>query len=48
MLNNFFEEFYDTALNKLRMLVDCVSLRIYEYIKYCTTYESAINALEQL
>ena len=48
ILNNFFYEFGDTAPNKLRTLVGCVSFRIYEYIENCTTYESAINALEQL
>ena len=47
MLNNFFEEFGETTPNKLRMLVCCVSFRVNKYIEDCTTYESAINTLEQ-
>ena len=47
-LNNFFEEFGDTAPNKLRMLVSCVSNRVYEYIEDCTKYKLCFNALEQV
>ena len=48
MFENFFEHLGESIANKLRLLVSCISFRVYEYIADCRTYESAINVLEEL
>lgn len=45
---NFIEESGDTAPDKLRALVNCVSPTVYELIEDCSTYESAITKLESV
>ena len=42
---NFIEESGDSAPNKLRALVNCVSPSVYELIEDCDTYESAVSKL---
>ena len=44
---NFIEESGDSAPNKLRALVNCVSPSMHELIEDCDTYESAVAKLER-
>ncbi|XP_076052612.1 uncharacterized protein LOC143032026 [Oratosquilla oratoria] len=45
---NFMEESGETAPNKLKALVNCVSPSVYELIEDCATYEGAVAKLESV
>nr|BDT62039.1 MAG: hypothetical protein [Penaeus monodon majanivirus B] len=45
---NFIEECGESAPDKFKTLVNCVSFTIYDHIEECSGYESAIKILQQL
>ena len=47
-LDNFIAALPEEGLNKLNLLTNFVSSRIYEAISDCTSYESAIDTLKTL
>ena len=47
-LLNFIEECGDNAPDKFRILVNCVTHNVYEYFEDCTSFDSAIAALERV
>ena len=42
---NFIEESGDSAQNKLRAFLNCVSSSVYQLIEDCDTYESSVAKL---
>ncbi|XP_064080604.1 uncharacterized protein LOC135197465 [Macrobrachium nipponense] len=46
--SNFIQECGEMAPNKLRTLVNYVSLNMYDYIEECVNYDTAISTLEKL
>ena len=47
-LLNFIEECGDNAPDKFRILVNCVTHNVYENFEDCTSFDSAIAALERV